>query len=75
MLPGRVLRELVENDRVIGGLTPRCSEAAVALYKIFVDGDCVVTDAPTAERKRVDRQSASRADGPARCTGENVDIS
>ena len=36
MLPGHVVRELVENDRVIGGLTPRCSERAVALYRTFV---------------------------------------
>jgi len=49
VLPGHVLRELVQNDRVVGGLTPKCSEAAVAFYKIFVEGDCIVTDARTAE--------------------------
>ena len=49
VLPGHVLRELVENDRVIGGMTPRCSQAACELYQTFVVGECVVTDARTAE--------------------------
>ncbi len=49
VLPGHVLRELVENDRVIGGMTPRCSQIASALYKTFVVGECVITNARTAE--------------------------
>jgi UDP-N-acetyl-D-mannosaminuronic acid dehydrogenase len=49
VLPGHVMRELVENDRVIGGMTSKCSEAAAALYKIFVAGECVITSARTAE--------------------------
>jgi len=49
VLPGQVLRELVENDRVIGGMSPRCSQRACDLYKIFVAGECVVTNARTAE--------------------------
>lgn len=49
VLPGRVLHELVSNDRVIGGLTRRASEMAVELYRTFVEGECVVTDARTAE--------------------------
>lgn len=49
VLPGHVLRELVENDRVIGGMTERCSLAATALYKTFVMGECIVTNARTAE--------------------------
>lgn len=49
VLPGRVLRELVENDRVIGGMTSRCAGKAVALYRRFVEGDCLVTDTRTAE--------------------------
>lgn len=49
VLPGQVLRELVENDRVIGGMSPRCSQMACDLYKIFVVGECVVTNARTAE--------------------------
>lgn len=49
VLPGKVVRELVENDRIIGGITPRCAEAAQALYKVFVTGSCVLTNARTAE--------------------------
>jgi UDP-N-acetyl-D-mannosaminuronic acid dehydrogenase len=49
VLPGDVLRELVENHRVIGGLTRRCAERAAALYRIFVQGECILTDARTAE--------------------------
>lgn len=49
MLPGNVLRELVESDRVIGGITPACSEAGVALYNVFVSGKIHVTDSRTAE--------------------------
>jgi len=49
VLPGRVLHELVANDRVIGGMTTKCSDAAVALYKLVVQGECIVTDARTAE--------------------------
>jgi UDP-N-acetyl-D-mannosaminuronic acid dehydrogenase len=49
VLPGHVIRELVENDRVIGGITRRCSEAATELYKVFVRGECVQTDSRTAE--------------------------
>lgn len=49
VLPGHVLRELVQNDRVVGGMTKKCSEAAVDLYKTFVEGECIVTSARTAE--------------------------
>lgn len=57
VLPGQVLRELVENDRVIGGMTKKCSEAAVALYKIFVEGECIVTNARTAEMCKLTENS------------------
>lgn len=49
VLPGQVMRELVENDRVIGGMTPRCSQRAAELYQSFVRGQCIVTNARTAE--------------------------
>jgi UDP-N-acetyl-D-mannosaminuronic acid dehydrogenase len=49
VLPGHVVRELVENDRVIGGVTRRCAERARDLYKVFVLGDCLLTDCRTAE--------------------------
>lgn len=57
VLPGKVLQELVQNDRVIGGLTPKCSEAAVKLYKIFVQGECVITNARTAEMCKLTENS------------------
>jgi len=49
VLPGHVLKEIVENDRVIGGITTRCAERAKALYKIFLKGECILTDSRTAE--------------------------
>jgi len=49
IIPGRMLRELVENDRIIGGMTPRCGELAAALYGRFVKGECLLTDNRTAE--------------------------
>jgi UDP-N-acetyl-D-mannosaminuronic acid dehydrogenase len=57
VLPGQVLRELVHNDRVIGGMTPKCSEAAAKLYKTFVQGACVITDARTAEMCKLTENS------------------
>jgi len=57
VLPGHVLRELVLNDRVIGGMTPKCSAAAVELYKTFVEGECLVTNARTAEMCKLTENS------------------
>ena len=49
VLPGRVLLELVQNDRVIGGVSPFCGERAEKLYRRFVNGECLITTARTAE--------------------------
>ncbi len=57
VLPGQVMRELVENDRVIGGLTHQCSQASIALYKIFVKGNCIATTARTAEMAKLTENS------------------
>lgn len=57
VLPGHVVRELVENDRVIGGLTAKCSQQAVELYKTFVQGECVITNARTAEMAKLTENS------------------
>lgn len=57
VLPGKVLIELVNNDRVIGGMTAKCSQAAVSLYKLFVQGECVVTNARTAEMCKLTENS------------------
>ncbi|WP_226595704.1 UDP-N-acetyl-D-mannosamine dehydrogenase [Marinobacter nauticus] len=57
VLPGQVIRELVSNDRVVGGMTAKCSEAACDLYGIFLQGDCVVTTARTAEMCKLTENS------------------
>ncbi|MBB1343935.1 UDP-N-acetyl-D-mannosamine dehydrogenase [Pseudoalteromonas sp. SR45-6] len=57
VLPGHVVRELVENDRVIGGMTAKCSARAVELYKTFVQGECVITNARTAEMAKLTENS------------------
>ena len=57
VLPGQALRELVQNDRVIGGMTPKCSDAAARLYKPFVQGECVITNARTAEMCKLTENS------------------
>lgn len=57
VLPGHVVRELVENDRIIGGLTPECSERAISLYKLFVEGECIATTARTAEMAKLTENS------------------
>lgn len=57
VLPGQVLVELVSNDRIIGGITPKCSERAQSLYKLFVEGDCVITSARTAELAKLTENS------------------
>lgn len=57
VLPGHVLRELVHNNRVIGGMTPKCSEAAARLYKTFVESDCIITNVRTAEMCKLTENS------------------
>ncbi|TOE83579.1 UDP-N-acetyl-D-mannosamine dehydrogenase [Vibrio parahaemolyticus] len=58
VLSGHVVRELVENDRVIGGLTPKCSRRSVELYQTFVQGECVITNARTAEMAKLTENSS-----------------
>lgn len=53
VLPGRILEELTNNDRSIGGITPRCARKALAFYKRFVRGTCVTTDARSAEMTKL----------------------
>ncbi|HGM6667844.1 TPA: UDP-N-acetyl-D-mannosamine dehydrogenase [Serratia marcescens] len=57
VLPGQVMVELIKNDRVIGGMTPKCSARASALYKIFLEGECVLTNARTAEMCKLTENS------------------
>tara|TARA_B110000879_G_scaffold211778_1_gene305571 strand:+ start:2583 stop:3860 length:1278 start_codon:yes stop_codon:yes gene_type:complete len=64
VIPGQVIRELVENDRIIGGMTQACSNAAIKIYKIFVEGACIATNARTAEMAKL-TENASRDVGIA----------
>lgn len=57
VLPGKVVLELVENDRVIGGMTKKATAMAMSLYKIFVKGELVATDARTAEMCKLTENS------------------
>ncbi|MBW1215326.1 UDP-N-acetyl-D-mannosamine dehydrogenase [Pantoea allii] len=57
VLPGQVMVELISNDRVIGGMTPACSARASALYRIFLQGECVETSARTAEMCKLTENS------------------
>lgn len=57
VLPGQVMVELFKNDRVIGGMTARCSQRACDLYNIFLQGECVVTNARTAEMCKLTENS------------------
>ncbi|PKK90090.1 MAG: UDP-N-acetyl-D-mannosamine dehydrogenase [Candidatus Wallbacteria bacterium HGW-Wallbacteria-1] len=57
VLPGRVLHELVENDRVIGGISVASTEAAMQVYRIFVQGNLISTDSRTAEMTKLTENS------------------
>lgn len=80
VLPGHVIRELVENDRIIGGMTQKCSEAAIELYRIFSEGECIETTPRTAELAKL-TENASRDVSIAFanelsiiCDGNGVDV-
>ena len=49
VLPGNILYELLNNDRIIGGISDQCSKKAKSIYELFVKGDCKITDSRTAE--------------------------
>ncbi|MGE0751911.1 MAG: UDP-N-acetyl-D-mannosamine dehydrogenase [Variibacter sp.] len=53
VLPGKVLQELVANDRIIGGLTAECTRKATAFYRLFCEGECLPTSARTAELSKL----------------------
>jgi UDP-N-acetyl-D-mannosaminuronic acid dehydrogenase len=57
VLPGKVLQELISNDRIVGGMTAKCSQAACDLYNVFVEGSCVTTNARTAEMCKLTENS------------------
>lgn len=49
VLPGRILLEAVQNDRVVGGVTPECAQKAKEFYQTFVNGQVLATSAVAAE--------------------------
>lgn len=53
VLPGRVMEELVTNDRIVGGITREAAEAARDLYSVFCEGEMLLTDAKTAEMAKL----------------------
>jgi UDP-N-acetyl-D-mannosaminuronic acid dehydrogenase len=57
VLPGKIMTELVENDRVVGGLTPAATKAVSNFYKTFVRGSVLETDAKTAEMCKLTENS------------------
>ncbi|MEL6906084.1 MAG: UDP-N-acetyl-D-mannosamine dehydrogenase, partial [Planctomycetota bacterium] len=57
VLPGRILTELVENDRVVGGINQRSTDRAVAFYETFVRGEVIGTDSRTAEMVKLTENS------------------
>ena len=57
VLPGRILQELISNDRVIGGLTPAAAAAGQAFYASFCQGELLATTARTAELVKLTENS------------------
>jgi len=53
VLPGKIMIEMVTNDRVVGGVTPRCAQQAAAVYRVFSQGEIVESDAASAEMAKL----------------------
>jgi UDP-N-acetyl-D-mannosaminuronic acid dehydrogenase len=57
VLPGHIMRELVANDRIVGGITPEATKATADFYRTFVHGEVLETDARTAEMAKLTENS------------------
>jgi len=57
VLPGHIMRELIENDRVVGGITPAATKITAEFYRTFVQGEVLETDARTAEMAKLTENS------------------
>ncbi len=57
VLPGKIMKELVENDRIVGGLTPEATKVVAEFYREFVLGEVLETDAKTAEMAKLTENS------------------
>jgi UDP-N-acetyl-D-mannosaminuronic acid dehydrogenase len=53
VLPGRIMIEMLTNDRVVGGVSPRCAQKAAAIYRVFSQGEILLTDAGSAEMAKL----------------------
>ncbi len=53
VLPGQILHELIYNNRIVGGITPACTEAGAKVYSTFVKGEIIKTNAKTAEMSKL----------------------
>ncbi|WP_279279097.1 nucleotide sugar dehydrogenase [Senegalia massiliensis] len=53
VLPGKIMEELVENNRIVGGVTEKCTDEAAKIYKTFVKGEILKTTSKTAEMSKL----------------------
>ncbi|KGA96886.1 UDP-N-acetyl-D-mannosamine dehydrogenase [Alkalihalobacillus alcalophilus ATCC 27647 = CGMCC 1.3604] len=53
VLPGQIMHELIFNNRIVGGVTPNCTEAGAKVYSTFVQGEIIKTEAKTAEMSKL----------------------
>lgn len=53
VLPGQIMHELIHNNRIVGGVTPSCTEEGTKVYRTFVQGEIILTDARTAEMSKL----------------------
>ncbi|WP_042143705.1 nucleotide sugar dehydrogenase [Paucisalibacillus sp. EB02] len=53
VLPGQIMHELIHNNRIVGGVTPECTESGAMVYSTFVQGEIIKTDAKTAEMSKL----------------------
>ena len=53
VLPGQIMHELIYNNRIVGGITPACTEAGAKVYSTFVKGEIIKTNAKTAEMSKL----------------------
>ena len=53
VLPGQIMHELIHNNRIVGGITPACTDAGAMVYSTFVQGEIIRTDAKTAEMSKL----------------------
>jgi len=57
VLPGKIMAELVENDRIVGGLTPEAAKSVADFYRTFVHGEVLETESRTAEMCKLTENS------------------